>query len=72
VIGVDALSATTDEEGKTSVSAGAYLGPGVYLGVSEAAGGSATIDLDLTDNIKLRGEASPTDTKVGVAAEWEY
>jgi hypothetical protein len=40
--------------------------------VSEAAGGSATVDVDLSDNIKLRGEAGATGTKVGVAAEWEY
>lgn len=72
VIGIDALTATTDETGTTSVAAGSYLGRGVYVGVSEAAGGSATVDVDLTDNIKLRGEAGATGTKVGVAAEWEY
>lgn len=72
VIGIDALTATTDETGTTSVAAGSYLGRGVYVGVSEAAGGSATVDVDLSDNIKLRGEAGATGTKVGVAAEWEY
>jgi autotransporter translocation and assembly factor TamB len=72
VLGIDALSATTDETGTTSFSAGSYLGPGVYVGVSEASGGSATIDLDLSEDIKLRGEAGATDTKVGVVAEWEY
>jgi len=72
VIGIDALTATTDQAGKTSVAAGSYLGRGVYVGVSEAAGGSATVDVDLTDTIKLRGEAGTTGTKVGVAAEWEY
>lgn len=72
VIGIDALTATTDPTGKTSVAAGSYLGRGVYVGVSEAAGGSATVDVDLTDTIKLRGEAGTTGTKVGVAAEWEY
>jgi len=72
VIGIDALTATTDDTGTTSVAAGSYLGRGVYVGVSEAAGGSATVDVDLTDNIKLRGEAGATGTKVGIAAEWEY
>jgi len=72
ILGIDALSATTDEKGTTSVSAGSYLGPGVYVGVSEAAGGSATIDLDLSEDIKVRGEAGATDTKVGIVAEWEY
>jgi autotransporter translocation and assembly factor TamB len=72
VIGIDALTATTDETGTTSVAAGSYLGRGVYVGVSEAAGGSATVDVDLSDHIKLRGEAGATGTKIGVAAEWEY
>ena len=71
-IGLDALTATTDEAGTTSVSAGSYVGRGVYIGASEAAGGSATVDVDITENIKLRGEAGTAGTKVGVAAEWEY
>lgn len=71
-LGIDALSATTDESGSTSVNAGRYIGRGVYVGVSQAAGGSATVDVDITDEIKLRGEAGATGTKVGVAAEWEY
>ncbi len=71
-LGIDALSATTDESGSTSVNAGRYIGRGVYVGVSQASGGSATVDVDITDEIKLRGEAGATGTKVGVAAEWEY
>lgn len=71
-LGIDALSAITDESGTTSVSAGRYIGRGVFVGVSQAAGGSATVDVDITDEIKLRGEAGANGTKVGVAAEWEY
>jgi hypothetical protein len=44
----------------------------VFVGVSQASGGSATVDVDLSEDIKLRGEAGAKGTKVGVAAEWEY
>jgi translocation and assembly module TamB len=71
-LGIDALSATTDESGATAVNAGRYVGRGVFVGVSQASGGSATVDVDITDEIKLRGEAGATGTKIGVAAEWEY
>ncbi len=71
-LGIDALSATTDESGATAVNAGRYIGRGVFVGVSQASGGSATVDVDITDEIKLRGEAGTRGTKVGVAAEWEY
>jgi translocation and assembly module TamB len=71
-LGIDALSATTDDSGSTAVNAGRYVGRGVFVGVSQASGGSATVDVDITDEIKLRGEAGATGTKVGVAAEWEY
>jgi translocation and assembly module TamB len=71
-IGIDALSATTDETGATAVNAGRYVGSGVFVGVSQASGGSATVDVDLSEDIKLRGEAGARGTKVGVAAEWEY
>jgi hypothetical protein len=31
------------------------------------------VDVDITDDIKLRGEAGPSgDTRLGVVAEWEY
>lgn len=75
-LGIDSLSAVTDTAGGTAVSAGTYLGSGVYVGFvqgTDTAAGRATVDVDLTDQIKLRGEAGPTgDTRVGVVAEWEY
>jgi len=54
------------------VNAGRYVGSGVFVGVSQAGGGSATVDVDLSEDIKQRGEAGASGTKVGVAAEWEY
>jgi translocation and assembly module TamB len=75
-LGIDTLSAVTDPQGGTAVSAGTYVGSGVYLGYvqgTETTAGRATVDVDLTDTIKLRGEAGPSgDTRLGVVAEWEY
>ncbi len=75
-LGIDALSAVTDATGGTAVSAGSYVGSGVYVGFvqgADATAGRATVDIDLNETIKLRGEAGPSgDTRVGVVAEWEY
>lgn len=75
-LGIDSLSAVTDSGGGTAVSAGSYIGSGVYVGFvqgTDAAAGRATVDIDLTEDVKLRGEAGPTgDTRIGVVAEWEY
>jgi translocation and assembly module TamB len=75
-LGIDALNAVTDTGGGTAVSAGTYVGSGVYVGLvqgADATSGRATVEIDVSDNVKLRGEASPSGgTKVGVVAEWEY
>jgi len=75
-LGIDALSAVTDAAGGTAVSAGSYVGSGVYVGFvqgADATAGRATVDIDLNETVKLRGEAGPSgDTRVGVVAEWEY
>jgi translocation and assembly module TamB len=75
-LGIDSLGAVTDTAGGTAVSAGSYVGSGVYLGFvqgTDTTAGRATVDVDLTDDIKLRGEAGPSgDTRLGVVAEWEY
>ncbi|MBI1213271.1 MAG: hypothetical protein GC190_17535 [Alphaproteobacteria bacterium] len=75
-LGIDALASTTDSAGGSAVGGGSYLGENVYLGFvqgTDTTAGRATVDLDLSDSLKLRGEASPSgDTRVGVAAEWEY
>lgn len=55
-----------------ALGGGTYAGNNVYFG-ADPISGRATIDFDLWDRLKLRGEVSPSgDTRVGVAAEWEY
>ena len=76
MLGIDALSTVTDAEGSTAVTAGSYVGSGVFVGLTQGAtntSGGATVEVDITDNIKARGEAQANgNTRVGVAAEWEY
>lgn len=75
-LGIDSLSAVTDKSGGSAVGAGSYIGDDVYFGFvqgTDTTAGRATVDVELTDEVKLRGEAGPSgDTRVGVAAEWEY
>lgn len=75
-IGVDRLEATTDEQGKSAVSAGKYVSDNVYLGVKQGTGRDSTrvtIDLDVTDGVKARGEVgSDGSSKAGIFFERDY
>ena len=75
-LGVDRLDATTDDKGKTQVQAGKYVTDNVYLGVKQGTGKSSTkvtIDLDVTDNVKARGEVgNDGETKAGIFFERDY
>lgn len=75
-LGIDSLASVTDTGGGSAVGAGNYIGDNVYFGFvqgTDTTAGRATVDVELTDEIKLRGEAGPSgDTRLGVAAEWEY
>ncbi|MGF1623076.1 MAG: translocation/assembly module TamB domain-containing protein [Rhodomicrobiaceae bacterium] len=75
-IGIDTLNLTTDEDGEVAVSAGSYLNENVYVGVEQGSASDSSrvkIDLDITKNLKLRGEAGADGkSKLGVGVEWEY
>lgn len=75
-LGIDSLGAVTDTKGDTALSAGSYLGSGLYLGFvqgTDTTAGRATVDYDLIEGVKLRGEVGPSgDNRIGVVAEWEY
>jgi translocation and assembly module TamB len=74
--GIDDLDITTDEQGRTAVSAGKYLNDRTYVTIQKgekAGSGKATIDLDVGRGVKLRGEAGEDGhTKGGVFYEREY
>ncbi len=70
-LGVDVL----DLAGGGGVTAGRYLNEKAYLGVKQTGGdkGSAVIDLDITKQLKARGEfGSDGSSKIGIGVEWEY
>ncbi|EHK56502.1 translocation/assembly module TamB domain-containing protein, partial [Allomesorhizobium alhagi] len=73
--GLDDLDIVTDAEGNAAVRAGRYIQENIYLGVEAGAGGStrATINLDITDNLKARGSVGTGgDTGAGIFYEKDY
>jgi translocation and assembly module TamB len=75
-VGVDSLDVSSDKKGNTAITAGKYVTQGTYVGVQQNTGTNASrviIDLDITNNIKARGETgSDGKSKVGVGIEWNY
>jgi translocation and assembly module TamB len=73
--GLDRL-AVEQGEGTTgpSLSAGRYVAPGVYVGVSQGAKNSAaTVEIEVTPNIKVESEmGAEAGGKAGVNLEWDY
>ncbi|MCP4314826.1 MAG: hypothetical protein GY789_01980 [Hyphomicrobiales bacterium] len=67
---------TDNPDGSTSIGIGRYINDRTYLNVEKGlSGGSGrvTIDLDLTDNLKARGEADTDgNSKAGLFFERDY
>ena len=72
--GLDDLDVTTDSEGNAAVTAGRYITERVYLGVTAGEGGRSgvSVNLDITDDVKAKAEATQEQSKVGVYFEKEY
>jgi translocation and assembly module TamB len=75
-LGVDRLDVTTTEDGELAVTAGSAVNENLFVGVEQGTGGESSrvkIDLDVTENVKIRGEAGADgESKLGVGFEWEY
>lgn len=74
--GLDQLSVDAGD-GKTgpSVSAGRYVSEGVYVGVKQGAGtatSAATVEIEVTPNVKVETELGADSSKAGVNWEWDY
>ncbi|MEM6463613.1 MAG: translocation/assembly module TamB domain-containing protein [Pseudomonadota bacterium] len=67
---------TDNEDGSTTIGIGRYINDRTYFNFEQGLGdgsGRVTIDLDLTDNLKARGEADTDgNTKAGVFFERDY
>ncbi|MCM5557878.1 translocation/assembly module TamB domain-containing protein [Pleomorphomonas sp. JP5] len=73
-VGLDDLDVNTDAQGNAAVTAGRYITERVYLGVTAGEGGRSgmSVNLDITDDVKARAEATQEQSKVGVYFEKEY
>jgi translocation and assembly module TamB len=75
--GLDRLSLQeTDSAAGPSLTAGRYVAPGVYVGVSQgakSASSAATVEIEVTPNVKVESEVGAGGTgKAGVNLEWDY
>ncbi|WP_370675963.1 translocation/assembly module TamB domain-containing protein [Pleomorphomonas sp. PLEO] len=72
--GLDDLDVNTDAKGNSAVTAGRYISKKVYLGVTAGEGGrtGVSVNLDITNDVKARAEATQEQSKVGVYFEKEY
>ena len=73
-IGVDNLDLREDDQGRFAVRAGTYLRDNVYLDIQAgAAGGEASINLDVTDSLTARGTVETDgDSRLGIFFERDY
>ena len=75
--GLADINLIPDEDGNgTALGIGSYLNDRTYINIEKGLSGSSgkvTIDLDLTDTLKARGEAGPDgETKAGIFFEKDY
>lgn len=74
--GVDNIDIKSNEQGETTVGVGAYLNDRTYVNVekgSRAEDDKVTIDLEITDSLKARGETSGDgNTEAGIFFERDY
>ncbi|MGH7056485.1 MAG: translocation/assembly module TamB domain-containing protein [Acetobacteraceae bacterium] len=86
-LGLDQLTIGSGPNGSTTLQAGRYVAPGVYVGASQAtngAGTSANVVVNLSKHLKLKarvgdratgnavGSAADQSTSVGLSYQFEY
>ncbi|RLQ88429.1 translocation/assembly module TamB domain-containing protein [Notoacmeibacter ruber] len=69
--GLDNLDIVTDNEGNVAARAGRYVSENVYVGVEAGEESKVTINLDVTEDVTVRG-AVGTESSVGVFYEKDY
>lgn len=75
-LGLDSIDVGTDDSGNVDVGVGKRINDNIYLGVKQGANAGSsrvTVDVNITDHIKLQGEAGADgSSSVGVGMEWDY
>ncbi|MEJ8574885.1 translocation/assembly module TamB domain-containing protein [Microbaculum marinum] len=73
--GLDVLQITTAGD-DPAIGIGRYINDNIYLGVTQgtsAQSSRVTVDIDITDNIRARGEVGADgSSSVGINMEWDY
>jgi translocation and assembly module TamB len=72
--GLDSFGTTTDRNGNVALQAGRYISDRIYLGVVTGSKGTtdATVNIDVTKNLKLQLEAGQSENKAGLIFQKEY
>lgn len=74
-LGLDVLQFTTAGD-DPAIGIGRYINDNIYVGVKQgvkAESSRVTVDIDVTDNIKARGEVGADgSSSVGINLEWDY
>jgi translocation and assembly module TamB len=74
--GLDVLNVETGEDGEAALTAGQFVGEGVFVGVEQSLGSNesnVTVEVDITDTIKLETDLGSTgSTRIGVGMEFDY
>lgn len=71
-VGLDDLDIITEPGGGTTVAVGRYISENIYLGVRAGSSSGVTINLDVTENLTVRGEALTDEAAIGIFYEREY
>ncbi len=75
-LGLDSVEVGADDSGNVDVGVGRRINDNIYLGVKQgvnAASSRVTVDVNVTDHIKLQGEAGADGSSaVGIGMEWDY
>ena len=73
LLGLADLDVADDGEGNVAVRAGTYINDRVYLGVETGRETEASINLDITDQLKARGSVSTEgESTIGIFFERDY
>jgi translocation and assembly module TamB len=74
--GLDVLNVETGQDGEAELTAGQFVGEGVFVGVEQSLGSNesnVTVEVDITDTIKLETDLGSTgSTRIGVGVEFDY
>jgi translocation and assembly module TamB len=74
--GLDVLGVGRSEDGDPTVSAGRYVGSGVFVGVDQGTTGDsaqATVEVEVTPNISVEsGVGADSSGRVGIKWKWDY